>query len=64
MDIIRKGAPPVTSDSYERNCILKEQYQTNSYTYNEQFGQMWSRAYFSLEEEPVRMEIGGIILTF
>ena len=64
MDIIRQGTPPVISDSYERNCILKEQYQTNSYTWNEQFGLMWSEAYFSLEEEPVRMQIGGTILTF
>ena len=64
MDIIRKGAPAYVAESYERNCILKEQYQSNSYYYYEQFGQMWSVAFFTLEEEPVRIEIMGQTLTF
>ncbi|MFL2926427.1 MAG: thrombospondin type 3 repeat-containing protein [Candidatus Poseidoniales archaeon] len=61
MDIIRKGSPILISESYERNCVLKEGYQNN---YEDDFGSLWSKAYFSLEEEPVRIEINGQILTF
>ena len=63
MDTIRRGYPTTVSDSHERNCNINYEYSNYGY-YDDDFELAWSRAHFSLKEEPVRMEIQGQILTF
>jgi len=54
------------ADGFERNCVVDSQYLgNNSYNYDEQSYEMaWTKTYFTLKEEPVRIEIMGQSLTF
>ena len=63
MDTIRRGYPTTVSDSHERNCNINYEYGNYGY-YDDDFELTWSKAYFNLKEEPVRIEIQGQILTF
>ena len=66
MDIIREGRAKTMADGFERNCVVDSQYLgNNSYYYDEQGYEMaWTKTYFTLKEEPVRIQINNQILTF